>query len=130
MDKILEGIWNLYNADATLKAALTGKLWFEEAQGATMPYATYFLISGHPEYWFGGEYYELPTIQFDIFATTSATRVDCYNKLIAVFDDAKPTATGYTPVIMEREFYQFLRAGDQDQDFRAIVQYRLRMSKN
>lgn len=130
MDKILEGIWNLYNGNATLKAALTGGLWLEEAQGATMPYATYFLVSGHPEYWLGGECFELPTIQFDIFAATSATRVDCYNKLIAVFDDAKPTATGYTPVIMEREFYQFLRAGDQDQDFRAIVQYRLRMSKS
>jgi hypothetical protein len=130
MDKILEGIWNLYNGNSTLKAALTGKLWLEEAQGATMPYATYFLVSGHPEYWFGGEYFELPTIQFDIFAATHATRVDCYNKLIAVFDDATPTATGYSSIIMEREFYQFLRAGDQDQDFRAIVQYQLRMLKS
>lgn len=130
MDQILEAIYGLYSDSAALQAALTGGLFFEQATGASMPYATYFLVSGRTEYWLDGELFELPRIQFDIYAETNAVRLSCYNALIAVYDDAAPSATGYNPIIMERSFYQFVRAGDQDQLFRAIVEYECRWGKS
>jgi hypothetical protein len=131
MDKILAGIYGLYSASVVLKAALTGGLFFEHTSaGASMPYATYMLVSGRTEYLLNAELFELPRIQFDIYAETNAVRLSCYNALIAVYDDAKPAATGYNPIIMERSFYQMLRAGDQDQLFRAIVEYECRWGKS
>lgn len=129
MQQILTAIYTLYSADTTLKAALSGGLFFEQAAGASNPYATYFLVSGRPEYRLGGEMFELPDIQFDIYATTNASRLTAYDALTAVYDDAMPAAAGYSAVRMERVLQQFLRAGDQDQFFRAIVTYECRFYK-
>lgn len=127
MQAILTGIYSLYSADADLKAALPGKLWLELApQGTDMTYATYMLVSSRPEYMLGGESYELPRIQFDIYAETNLLRLTAYEKLITVYDDARPAATGYSPVIMERTFQQMMRDGDQNQYYRAIIEYECR----
>ena len=127
MKNIVTGIYSAYTGNAALKAALPG-LYFEYApQQTAYPYAT-FIAWSTPEYWFKAMF-EIPSIQFDIYASTNATRMDCYEKLIVVFDDARPTVTGYTSVILEREFQQFLREGDQNEIFRSIVQYRGRFLK-
>jgi hypothetical protein len=130
VDAILKAVFGLYSASVALKAALSGGLFFEHTSASTsLPYATYMLVSGRTEYWLDSELFELPRIQFDIYTETNASRLTCYNALIAVYDDAKPTTTGYNALIMERSFYQFVRDGDQDQLFRAIVEYECRWGK-
>ena len=125
MQNILTGIYSAYNANAALKAALTGGLHRDDLapQGAALTYATYQLITGRPDYMLAGEYSEEPWFQFDIYAATSALRDTAYDKLLVVYDDARIAASGYTPIIMERINYRFLRDGDQNKIFRAIVEY-------
>ena len=131
MDKILTGIWNLYNANVALKAALPGKLSLEVAPQATaMTFAVYNVISGRPEYMLKGTAYEIVSIQFDIYAATNALRLTAYNALLAVYDDARPAATGYTSIIMERTLDQLVRDGEQDEIRRAIVEYDVRYKKS
>ena len=130
MQNILTGIYAAYDADTDLEAALPGGMHFELApQGTAMTYATYQVVTGRPDYQLAGELYEVAWFQFDIYAATNALRQTAYDKLTAVYDDARISATGYTPVIMERTSYQFLRDGDQDEIFRAIVEYEGRWAK-
>lgn len=130
MQNILTGIYSRYNGSSTLKAAIPGGLHFEMAPQATsMPYATYFMVSGRPDYWFGGERFELVTIQFDIYAATNALRLTAYEALRTLYDDARPTATGYTSILMERSNEQFVRDGSQNEIFRAVVTYECRYQK-
>jgi hypothetical protein len=130
MDKILTGIYNLYNTNAALKAALPGKLHLEVARQSTvMTFATYNVISGRPEYLLKGTMYEIVSIQFDIYAATNALRITAYNALIALYDDARPLATGYASVLMERTLEQMVRDGEQDEIRRAVVSYDVRYQK-
>jgi hypothetical protein len=122
---ILTGIFSQYSSDATLKATLPGGLHFEMApQGTAMTYATFSLITARPDYMLAGEYFEVVLIQFDIYAATNALRQAAYDALTAVFDDARPAATGYSPLIMERANQQMVRDGEHNEIFRAIVEYR------
>ncbi len=131
MDKILTGIYSRYSGNATLKAALTGGLHIELApQNTALPYATYFLVSGYPDYYLGGERFEVVTVQFDIYADTNAKRMTAYNALVALYDDARPAATGYTTVIMERTNQQMVRDGAQNELYRAVVTYECRYKKS
>ena len=130
MQAILTAIWSRYNAGNSFKTALTGGLHLEQApQGTAMPYATYFLVSGRPEYYFRG-HFEIALIQFDVYAATNAVRQDLYDKLILLYDDCRPAVTGYTSMIMERTGQQMLRDGDQGQVYRAIIEYSFRVDKS
>lgn len=129
MNALLTGIYTIYLTTNTFRTACTGGLWLEEApQGTSLPYAAYTLVTGRPEYIFHG-HDEVATIQFDLYAATNATRQDLYTKLTALFDDCRPTVTGYRSIIMERQFQQMLRAGDQDSVYRYIVDYEVRIEK-
>ena len=129
MQNILAGIWGHYDDDATLKAAITG-LYFEAApQDAALPYGIYTLVTGAPEYFFGDLVYELIEIQFDLYASTNSDLQTAYDALTALYDDAAPSMSGYTPIIMERNFYSMMKDGNQDQYFRAIVTYDCRFEK-
>lgn len=128
MDAILTSIYSLYNANAALKAALTGGLHLDLAPASvSYPYAVYYGWSV-PDYFFQG-YIEMPVINFSVYALTNATRKDCFQKLKLVFDDARPTAAGYAGIILVREYQAFLRDGDQNQIFRADINYRGRYLK-
>ena len=130
MQAILTAIYSAYNNNSALKAALPGGLYLELApQSSVMTYGTYNLITARPEYMFAGERFELCRIQFDIYAKTNALRLSAYDKLVAVYDDARPTATGYTAVIMERVNQAMLRDGTQNEIHRAIVEYDCRFKK-
>ena len=124
MQSILTGIYGEYSANAALKAAMPGKLHFEMApQGTAMTYATFNVISARPEYMLAGERDEVVLVQFDIFSGTNAMRQTAYDALLAVYDDSRISATGYTPIIMERVNQQMLRDGEQNEIFRAIIEY-------
>jgi hypothetical protein len=129
MEGLLTGIWERYNAGNTFKTACTGGLHLESApQKTAIPYATYQLITGRPEYYFAGNH-EIALIQFDIYAQSNVVRQDLYSKLIALFDDCRPTVTGYTSIIMERQNQQLVREGDQNDVYRYIVEYAVRIEK-
>lgn len=131
MQAILTAIYALYNGNSPLKAAIPGKLHFELApQGTTLPYATYNMITARPDYMLAGRVFEVLRIQFDIFADTNIKRLTAYQALISLYDDSRPAATGYESIIMERIGQQMLRDGDQNQIFRAIVEYDCRFLKN
>jgi len=98
--------------------------------GTSLSYATYFVVSGRPDYYLGGRRYEIVTIQFDIYSDTNAKRLAAYNALIALYDDSRPTATGYTSILMERALEQLVRDGEQNELFRAIVTYDCRYLKS
>jgi len=124
MQALLTGIYTSYNSDATLKATLPGGLHFEMApQGTAMTYATFNVVTARPEYMLANEQDEILWLQFDIWASTNALRQTAYDALLAVYDDARISATGYTPVIMERINQQMVRDGEQNEHFRAIVEY-------
>lgn len=130
MQQLLTSIYAAYDSDTDLKAALPGGMYFELApQSAVMAYATYNLITARPEYMLAGERFELCRIQFDIYANTNALRLSAYDKLIAVYDDARPAAIGYTAVIMERVNQMMVRDGEQFEIHRAIIEYDARFSK-
>lgn len=129
MNALITGIFSLYNAGGDLKTNLTGGLFYELAPaGTSLPYATFFIVTGRPEDYFT-EQHEIVTVQFDIFAATNASRKSLYGYMTALYDDSAPTATGYTTIIMERTFQQPLRDGDQNEIFRYIVQYRAEIQK-
>ena len=131
MQAILTAIYSLYNGNAALKAAIPGGLFFEMSpQGTSLPYATYFMISAVPDYYFDSMRFELVRVQFDIYADTNVKRLTAQSALTSLYDDARPTVTGYTSIIMERSNVQLLRDGDQDQIFRAIVEYECRFLKS
>jgi len=130
MQEILKGIFGAYSGNAALKAALPGGLHFKGApQGTAMTYAIYNKISGRPEYRLANEQDEILWIQFDIYASTNALCQTAFDALLAVYDDARILATGYTPVIMERIKDQMLLDGEQNETHRAIVEYSGRWEK-
>ncbi len=130
MQNILTGIYSRYSASTALKTALPGKLHIEMApQGSAFTYATYFLVSGYPDYWFADRRFEIVTIQFDIYAETNLLRLAAYNALVTLYDDSRPTATGYESILMERTNQQLVRDGDQNQLYRAVVTYECRYLK-
>ena len=130
MNVLATGIFSLYNAGSDLKTNLTGGLHYElPKQDTVEPYGVFNLIVGRPDYLFTEEQ-EIVTVQFDIYATTDAIRATLYGNLTSLYDDSRPTATGYTSIIMERRLEQFLREGDQNQIFRAIVEYEAMIEKS
>ena len=131
MQNILTGIYSAYDGNVALETALPGKLHIELAPPGTSPtYATYFMVSAYPEYWFGDRRFEIVTIQFDIYAETNLLRLAAYQALVNLYDDSKPTATGYSSILMERTNQQMVRAGDQNQWYRAVVTYECRYLKS
>lgn len=129
MQALLTGIWGRYNAGNDFKTACTGGLHLESApQGTFLPYATYQLITGRPEYYFSG-LHEIAAIQFDIYAQSNAVRQDLYTKLTTLYDECRPTVSGYSSIIMERVNQQSVREGDQNDIYRYIVEYSVRIEK-
>jgi hypothetical protein len=132
MQELLTGIYSRYSgaSGASLRAALTGGLHLEQApQGTALPYATYQIITGRPEFMLQ-ETHEMVSVQFDIYAATNASRQTLYGLLTALYDDSRPSVSGYTCHIVERTFQQPLRDGEQSEVFRYIVEYRVHLEKN
>lgn len=122
MTPLIAGIFSKYSG-SSFATSNTGGLHLEIApQGTSMPYTTFTIVAARPDYTLS-EVHEIVTIQFDIYAAVNTTRADLHDKLTALYDDSRPTATGYTTIIMARTSQQLLREGDQNQIYRAIVEY-------
>lgn len=103
MKALLKGIYDEYNGDATLKAALTGGLRSSRvAPGTSTPYAVVDVVGGGPEVPFDSKYLERYRIQISIFGETAEAVADAADKAKALYDEAVLTITGHTGVGMNR----------------------------
>jgi len=133
MNVLRDGIYAMYDGNATLKTALAGGMHFEEApQGTAFPYGTFHLIHGVPVYTFTEES-EVWMIQFSLFSeSSSATEVEtAYTALTALYDHAESSlsVTGYSSTILERDF-QDLYHNDTDDFWQYSVGYTVRIQKD
>ena len=134
MQVLFEGIYSKFTGSTgagSLYALLGGRLHLGEApQGSAYPYGVYHLISDVPEYVFDTTtVIEHTLIQFNLYDDDkSATDINAaFTALAALYDHSNITVTGYSSVIMEREFSNLSR-GETLWDY--FVQYRLIIQKN
>jgi len=127
MQVLFLGIWNKFNSNAALKAAVTNMYFSEAIQTAVLPYIVYHKISGRPDYTFT-EDMENVLIQFNIYDSnsSSATINDIYTKLTALYDYCSLTVTGWNSIYMKRELDNLTRENDI---WNYFIQYRLEIQK-
>jgi hypothetical protein len=94
---------------ATLRAALTGGLWFVQAeQGVSAPYATYTWLGSTPHDYMGTgttSKFEIAEIRFDIFSEDEdggTILTGIIDSLQSLFDWCSLSITGYTHIAFER----------------------------
>lgn len=133
MNALFTAIYNKFDGDATLKAALTGGMWNTKVPTSrTDPYAVYNLMSNIPNGTFTEDIEEF-VYQFNIFlrgpedGKSAADVTAIYEQLIAVYDDCSLTVTGYTHVHTTREFSTLLYV---DGKWQYNVRYRTEIQKN
>lgn len=113
MTPLLTGIYTLFAAEPhnTFYTAIGGRMYHAEAnQGATFPYCVVSTIS-HEHDWNFTDTFENVLVQFSIFTNeSSASNIGAHwGKLIALFDDASITVSGYSQVNLYREQSRLLR---------------------
>lgn len=131
MDALLTGIYARYNAANSFKTACTGGLHLNRSpQGTSMPYAIYRMLPSYQEPYLQG-HFVIARVEFHIYAATNAVVQDLATKLMARFDDCRPTIAGYDSLIMENVlFYLDDTLGDEGGIYRYIVEYEIRIDKN
>ena len=127
MQVLFQGIWNKFNGNAALKAAVTNMYFNKAIQTAIMPYIVYHKISGRPDYTFT-EDMENTLIQFNIYDSNSSsvTVNDIFEKLKTCYDWCSLTVTGWDSIYMKREFDDLTQENDV---WRYLVQYRLEIQQ-
>ena len=127
MQVLLQGIWNKFNGNASLKAVVTGMYFSEAPQGTVYPYIVYHKISGVPDYTYT-EDMEGTIIQFNIFddSNSSTTINDIYTKLINLYDWCNLTIIGWNSIYVKRELDSLIK---QDNIWNYMASYRLEIQK-
>jgi len=135
----LTAIYNKFDADATLKASVTGLYLAEAPQGTDYPYITYHLINDTADRTFGTsgtpDEKEDIRLQFSIWDNSSSgeTALDIFDYLTSCFDDTTLSVTGYDCVYMTRAFMYILReegASKEERVWHIIVDYYIRLDKS
>jgi hypothetical protein len=106
MKELFAAIKTRFDVANDFNTAIGGRLYLQNApQGATLPYAVYFLISNPVDYNFTSVF-DNPQIQFSLFseADENAEILDMHQKLKAHFDDCVLTVSGHDFIKMERQF--------------------------
>jgi len=127
MQVLFTGLWNKYNGNAALKAAVSGMYLTQAPQGTEYPYIVYHKISGVPDHTYT-EDMENVIIQFNIFDNnnSSTTINDIYTKLTALYDWCSLTVTGWNSIYMKREIDNLTKDNGV---WNYFVQYRLEIQK-
>lgn len=89
MKDLMDAIYDAYDGDAALKAALTGGMFLSRAPaGTSFPYCRYDLISNAPSHLASQAVLEDALIQFMLFDDDKAASdiCDAYAALIALYD--------------------------------------------
>jgi len=126
MQVLFQGIWNKFNGNAALKAAVTGMYLTEAPQTAVMPYIVYHLISNVAD-WTYTEDMENSLIQFSIYDNNSSSVniLSIFEKLKTCYDWVVLTVTGYSSIYVKREFNILTRENSiwkMDVQFRTEIQ--------
>lgn len=104
MDELEAGVWGRYNADAALKAELTGGLHNTEAdQTAVMPYGVFQIISDVPRLTFS-EDQESILLQIKLFSNkgSSSELNRMFKALKNTYDYKTLTMVDYVSVSLKR----------------------------
>jgi len=127
MQVLFTGLWNKYNGNTALKAAVTGMYLTEAPQGTVYPYITYYLISNVAD-WTYTEDMENSLIQFSIFdnSSSSVKILDIFEKLKTCYDWVTLTVTGYNSIYVKREFNILTRVNDI---WNLSCQYRIELQR-
>lgn len=130
MEELLKAIYDVYNADSDLKAALPGGMYREKVKReSAYPNSRYFIVSGVPDTTAGSEL-QSTIIQFDVFSDNQDSRViwNCYAKLIAAFPSRLRLAKTTNVYIFWRIFEQ--ARWEEEEMYHLIVQYRVEVTPN
>ena len=127
MQVLFLGIWNKFNGNAALKAAVTNMYFSEAIQTAVLPYIVYHKISGVPDYTFT-EDMENVLIQFNIYDdhSSSTTINDIYTKLTDLYGWCVLTVSGWDSIYMKEEFGYLENVNDI---WNYMIQFRLEIQK-
>jgi len=127
MQVLFTGLWNKYNGNAALKAAVSGMYLTEAPQGTAYPYITYHKISGVADYTYT-EDMENVIIQFNIYDdhNSSTTINDIYTKLTTLYDWCSLTVAGWDSIYMKRELDNLTK---DNGIWNYFIQYRLEIQK-
>ena len=130
MKVLFQAIYNKWDADAALKAAMPGLYNTAAPQDTDMPYGVFLLLSQDPDDTFNTDQ-EVSTIQFSIFDDNSSPEnvCDIYELLKACFDDCVLAAAGYTSVEMTRLPGASLFR-DPEMAWHYLVEYRVTLYKD
>jgi hypothetical protein len=134
MKELFAGIYGKFapvGVKPTIYTNLSGRLRLYEAkQGELFPYCVYSLIGDAPDYWFLSERQESYTLQFSLFTDDrSSENIGTYfNNLTALYDECDLTVSGYTFLIMRREWSYLLR-DTIDSVWQYILQYNVLLEK-
>lgn len=128
MNVLFEAIFAEFDADAALKAAVTGLYNTAAPQDTDMPYLVMLLVSDTHEWTFNTDL-ENTRIQFSIFDKNSSPENigDIFELLKTCFDDAMLVIGGYDSVCMVRENSNLLR--DPEDAWHYVCEYKLLVQK-
>ena len=111
--------------------SVAGKLFNGQApQGTTAPYVVLETPSDEPEYMIAPNQFEILDIQFSIYSDNrSVVEVETiFNNLIALYDDAALTISGWTVIKFERGIANVFP--DEAGRWQKVVEYNLLINKN
>lgn len=129
MNVLFEAIYDKFDLDAALKAAVTDLYNSNAPQDTDFPYIVFFLITDDPQWTFNTEM-EDTEIQFNIYdENPSVENVgDIFELLKNCFDDAVLTITGYTNIIMQRKIASLDKTPEDAWQY--VVTYRVFIQKD
>jgi len=127
MQVLFQGIWNKFNGNTALKAAVTGMYLTEAPQTAIMPYIVYHLISNVAD-WTYTEDMENALIQFSIYDNNSSSVniLSIFEKLKTCYDWVTLIVTGYNSIYCKREFNILTR---ENSIWKMDCQYRIEIQQ-
>lgn len=123
MTEIFTGLKALWNADATLKAALPRLYSTQAPPRATMPYGVMSLVGSIPDYSFDYAY-DHPFIQFACYADDTAEIQDIHDKLIDVYEHAIIAGDDSKNYKTIRRL-DMIRPDETGEAFQCIVEYEI-----
>lgn len=128
MKPLFVAVYNKFDGDAPLKAAVTDLYLNSAPQDTAFPYLVMLLVSDINEETFTSQMDDI-RLQFSIFSKqTSAEQAnDIFTKLKAVFDNAELTLDGFDHIRMRRDISNLLK--DPDEAWHYVVEYKILIQK-
>lgn len=128
IDNLFDAIYTAYNANATLKTAVTSLHPLKASQDTSLPYGVYELITATSDLKLGNQN-EIFIIQFNLFCDDRAEVMSAYEELDTVYHGCSLTVSGYDFVEMKREVV-FMPDSGVENVWQCTVRYKVFMIKH